>query len=517
MNAIPARYLRLCGPALVLGALGALLLPLYRYQINQDAITYISIAQKYARADWMNAVNGHAYPLISWIMAPLLLSGLDPLLTAKIISLAAGAVAIILTGALCLQQGLGRRAALLCQACCLPGILYFACTIVTPDLLLSAILLMYHLCVLSPSYSRRVRCGIACGIIGGLAYLTKSYGLLFFLVHFPLVNGWYFFKHTGPARKTVAAGFLSGMALFLAICACWSGVISMKYGRTTSSNQGSVIMSAISPHRWEGPSRLVAPPNATAVSIWEDPQAAFTQRHWSPFLSRSDFSYWLHFIARNTGVTVWTFFIFSPIGFCLCLWYAGRALRRGRSTRDGWVIAYMALTCALFAGGYCLLIAEERYLWPLFFLFALLSTAGLAHLGENKSLKSRTLSTGAVLIFFLSFAAMPAAMLYKNVHTGREYAALGTRLRTVIPPGSKLVFDTDWYGSSFITYHVRSQIYGTADNIDTDALAGELQRCAIDYFILWENQPEQYPFLRDASEIALPGPHTPRIFRLPHR
>lgn len=514
MNKITPIYFTTYAPVFVLAIFGIALLPLYRYQINQDAITYISIAQKYARADWYNAVNGHAYPLISWILAPFLAIGFEPLLTSKIVGLLIGIITIAAMGMLCYQLGFNRQRTLLCQFCSLPAILYFAYTIVTPDLLLAAIMLIYLRCTLAPAYSQTVRYGILCGISGGFAYLTKSYFLLFFLCHFPLLNCWYYFKNNRTERKNIIFSFLAGMVFFSIICLGWSTAISMKYGQTTSSNQGSVILSAISPYRWKGPDHLVDPPNATAVSIWEDPHEAFAQRHWSPFLSPADFKYWLHFILRNLRVTVWTFFIFSPLGFCICLWYAADMLRRRRFSVSDTIAAYIIGTCAIFAGGYCLLIAEERYLWPLFFLFIILSMLGLTELIKKNFFKNRALYTGTLLLFFLSYAAMPAGMLYENMNTGHEHAVLGQKLRHSFAPGSKLVFDTNWYESLFLTFHLQSQIYGTADNIPTPKLADELQRCAIDYFILWQHTPDEYPFLNNASEVTINGIHELRIFKI---
>jgi hypothetical protein len=513
MESLSRNFRPSLAPVLILIVVGALLLPLYRFQINQDAITYISIAQKYVRGDWYNAINGHAYPLISWILAPFIICGIDPLLSSKIINLGIGAVILYTVAVFCSRLGLNRRLTVLCQLCILPGILYFAFTLITPDLLLSVILLFYHICALAPAYSKKMRYGFLCGLIGGIAYLAKNYSMPFFLCHFLLLNCFYYFKNTGLERKKIILAFASGLTIFLIICGTWSGIISMKYGKLTASNQGSSIMSVISPYRWAGPDHLIEPPNSTAVSIWEDPQGAFTGQQWSPFISRADFKYWLRHIERNLRIVLWSFFIFSPIGFCVCLWHATVTLRRPFLESAGSII-YIIVTCAIFASGYCLLVTDERLLWPLFFLFAILSILGLAELIKKSFFKNRVIYTGALLIFCLSFSVMPANMLYKNVNTGQEHALLGQKLSDVIAPGSKLVFDTKWYESLFLTFHLQSQIYGTADNIPTTKLADELQRCAIDYFILWQHTPDEYPFLNKASEIRANGLNELRIFKL---
>ena len=53
-------------------AAGFALLPFFRYQINPDGISYISIAQKYLIGDIDNAINGHFSPLFSWLLVPFL-------------------------------------------------------------------------------------------------------------------------------------------------------------------------------------------------------------------------------------------------------------------------------------------------------------------------------------------------------------------------------------------------------------------------------------------------------------
>ena len=82
----------------LLGALGLylvagfLLIGAFRYQINPDALSYISIAQHYRDGFWGDAINAYWSPLYSWLLLPLLFFGLEPLLAAKIVNLALGFV-----------------------------------------------------------------------------------------------------------------------------------------------------------------------------------------------------------------------------------------------------------------------------------------------------------------------------------------------------------------------------------------------------------------------------------------
>ncbi len=486
---------------LVYLAAGMLLLPMYRYQINPDAITYISIAQKYARGDFYNAINGHAYPLISWLLVPFILGGIDPLLATKILNLILGSIAVFGLQLLFSRFSVNEKVRRICFFSIIPGVIYFAYSVITPDLLLATLLLFYHAFVYSPGYSQKNSRGMLCGLVGGMAYLAKSYSLLFFLCHFTLINCYYYFKNTASARKTILCNFGSGMLVFLIICGSWAGVISIKYGFITTSNQGSVILSAISPYPSKGPDYLVAPPNNTAVSIWEDPYVVMQKNSWSPFNSRADFRHWMKVIMKNIRNTIWYFICFSPVGFCICLGYVlfltGAQHRLGN--HEG--ILYILVTTILYAGGYCLLVVNERYLWPLFFLFVIMSSCGLSMLLTKKLFNRKGVAAIILFLFGASYILMPVNNLYTSLNSGKQIYLLGSQLQQYIPPGSKIVSNTQWYESLFLAYHLKSRIYGTADNMRNDKLAKELRTFAIDYFIVWGNSTDTYPFLEHSKEI----------------
>ncbi|MHC4720172.1 MAG: hypothetical protein ACYSYT_06835, partial [Planctomycetota bacterium] len=57
--------------------LGGALVGHYRYQINPDGISYISVAQKYLAGDFAGAINGYWGPLYSWLLMPFLYFGIE--------------------------------------------------------------------------------------------------------------------------------------------------------------------------------------------------------------------------------------------------------------------------------------------------------------------------------------------------------------------------------------------------------------------------------------------------------
>src|SRR5688572_4382331 len=62
----------------------------YRYQINPDAISYISIAQKYLAGDFGAAINAYWSPLYSWLLMPFLAIGIPALLATKVLTVFLG-------------------------------------------------------------------------------------------------------------------------------------------------------------------------------------------------------------------------------------------------------------------------------------------------------------------------------------------------------------------------------------------------------------------------------------------
>src|SRR5262252_9453801 len=68
----------------------------YRFQINPDGVSYISIAQGYLHGDFKHAVNGYWGPLLSWLLVPLLAVKIEPVLATKLLAvLMAGANVVL--------------------------------------------------------------------------------------------------------------------------------------------------------------------------------------------------------------------------------------------------------------------------------------------------------------------------------------------------------------------------------------------------------------------------------------
>ena len=119
--------------------LGLFLFPFFQYKLNLDAISYISIAEKYGVGNIPDAINGYWGPLLSWLMTPALFLGLDAVWSAKCLLLIIGAITLFQVRTLVDILGIKdifRKVLLLISALL---ILNYALTLITPDLLLSLI------------------------------------------------------------------------------------------------------------------------------------------------------------------------------------------------------------------------------------------------------------------------------------------------------------------------------------------------------------------------------------------
>jgi len=59
-------------------------------RLTGDATLYLSIAEKYIRGDFSNAINGYWGPLLSWLLVPLLYIGASHVFAVNALSLIFG-------------------------------------------------------------------------------------------------------------------------------------------------------------------------------------------------------------------------------------------------------------------------------------------------------------------------------------------------------------------------------------------------------------------------------------------
>lgn len=495
-------------------AIGAWAILAYRHQINPDGVSYISIARKYLAGDIDAAINAYWSPLQSWLLAPLLGVGLPPALAARLLALALSLV--LLRGAWHIARNLGLArwpAALICIAL-VPITLNLGMTTITADLLATTLVVLYLVVMTRPDGVATRRDAIIAGLLGGLAFLAKSYLLGFFLLHYLAIMLWRLRSGVDASRRQLA---LAGTALLTCgvIAAAWTGALSLKYGRLTMGSTGAYNhalhhpVERGHPHHIDG---LLRPPNATAVSAWEDP--TYTAIHeWSPFESTRNLLHVLRRIHTNTreAIAVLQWYSLLSIGIIVAaLLVAGGRLEPGPAMP----VLVLLLAAGIQPLGYLVFQITSRYLAPaavsLFLLGAFLVT-------HNRWLGTATLRANAVLaLLCASFALEPAQSLWRQRGTGQADHELALALDNVIPRGSRVASNTQWAQTMRIAFENGWRYFGELQpGVTAEAALFQLDRHAIDYFIVWDSA-RTWRFTDDWVEVS--GNRVPqaRIYRVEH-
>jgi hypothetical protein len=496
-------------------AAGVLIIKNYRYEINPDGISYISIAQKYVSGDFSNAINGFWGPMISWLLAPLLAVGTEPLFAAKILNLLIGVAAIIALLVLSYRFEMSGSIRTVILFCAVPVILSFAFSDITPDLVLMFLLLVYLGIIFKQDYAASTKYGVLCGFWGGLSYLTKSYAFPFFISHFLIMNIIHCLRgETKEVKKKVVRNFLAGIAVFVLISGVWIGLISNKYeeftfGTSGKIAQGSVVSAGFQGLGvyWQG---FLEPPNKTAISVWEDPS-------YLKSLPREKVGRW-DFVKNQVKITTGligevgkVFMDFSVLSIAVGVAYVLFWLRRFNKAIIQVMppeVLYPIVMIAIYAGGYSLVVVRARYLWVLCLVLMLMGGYVLNRLFENEFF-TKTRRAVLLVIFFLSFAVPALKELEAYANRGKGIYGLSEVLKSRIGQNQKIASNTNWPSMLYLAYHLNCKYYGVPKENTTRAeLNSDLGKYGIDYFFAWGGTAGDYRLLSNYKEITgggIPG------------
>jgi len=506
----PKNYLVLV--LLIYLAAGISILKYYRYQINPDGISYISIAGKYLNGDFSNAVNGWWGPMISWLLMPFLLLGVEPLLAAKILNLIIGSLAILIVWKLSHQFPISSAIRKVILFSLIPVVLSFSMSDISPDLLLMCLLFAYLRIIFQPDYAATIKKGALCGVWGSFAYFAKSYAFPFFISHFFIMNVLHYFRaETKQTKKKVVCNFLAGAVVFTLVSGVWIGLLSNKYGELTFGTVGKATYRIKAAPDAPGAGVLwlgfLEPSNPTAISAWED--ASYLKI--PPYEHMDTWSFvknQLRVTSRIIGKMANIFMDFSPLSIAIGIAYVLFWLQRFNIKTMPAEVLFPTITIAIFAGGYSLVRANPRYLWLICLMLMLMGGYVLARLFENNFF-TKTRRTALLIIFFLSFAVPAYGGLKSYANRGKSIYSLGKALKSRIAPNCKIASNTSWAGSLYLSYHLDCKYYGVQEkNITKTKLKRDLEKYGIDYYLLWGGAAPDLRFLSNYEEITggrIPG------------
>jgi len=501
----PEKFRGFLLPIIVYVVSGLAFLNFYRYQLDPDGISYISIAQKYACGDFHDAINGYWGPMTSWFLVPFLVVGVPPLVSAKLLSLCIGCLTIISFKSFSYRFHMSEKVRRTTLLVTIPVVLQFAVWIFTPDLLLTCVLLTYFSIIFRMDYPAHLFHGALCGGIGAIAYLAKSSAFPFFLLHFLLLSGLHYRGALTKGRKSkVLLSFLLGLAAFVALSTPWVSIISKKYGNTTIGTAGRYNWQMAGPeskgqaHFYQG---FIKPPNQSAISGWEDPSYIRTTP-WSPFDSWRNFLHELRLVLRNVYAIVMAFESFSFLSMAIILGFiVSCAAPPSRVSLRGGAL-FALLTILLYAGGYTPFLVRSRHLFVLCLLLVAMGGSLLDKLFSSDFFtQARRKIT--ICFFVVSFVGAPTAQLLRDINVGKDIYELNRRLQETCMIKGNVASYNNWRESLYLSFHLNVRYYGVPKpGIADPDLEMELKRNDIDYFLVWDRAWEDIGFLSDYQEVT---------------
>lgn len=502
----------------VAGIITLFLLKYYQYPINPDVISYICISQKYASGDFSNAINGYWGPFFSWLLTPFLFFGSTPLqfvYLSEILSLIIGFFTLLGVRLLSCKFEIEEKIRTAMMFAMIPIVLYFWLRGVFVDLLILCIIIFYLNVIFSSKYQDKLLNGLACGIIGAMAYLTKSYALPFFVSHFLLFNFLYYININREKRKNVLKNLALGLTVFIAISGIWVGLISYKYDELTFGTTGGYNQKLIGPD-YKGQhlmySQLLKPPNKTAISAWEDP-SFIKMDSWSPLKL---WKYQLKIIWKNLKDTIDIYLSFSFLSIIIILVAMLMYIKYPKKQVLKKNIIYPLLTLGLYSAGYLLILVEDRYLWIVYILLLLMGGYLLTVLFKNPFFDNKKKNILAVF-FLLSFTTIPATNFIYAINgdiNSEGIYELSQTLKNEYNVHGNIASNDEWRKSLYIAYFTNSKYYGQIrKNSSTNDLELELKKNNIDFYIVWGESGES-GILPDYNDITGGKLHGLKIYSL---
>lgn len=395
----------------------------FNHYYTPDTIYYISVAEHLRGGDFYSAINAYWSPLMSWLLAPLMLVYNDGIIWFKIINALLGIFILVkIYKILDLYKVKERIQFVFLLALCFLVPLY--CVLyLTPDVLAAALLLQYYYLLLTDKlYGKPLLLALA----GFVLYLAKAYCLYFFVIHILV----YFIL--SKKNKSLLPSLVKGLALLAVLCAVWAGVLAYKYNSFTLSTSGRYNRAIITKQaQLQHPCdtlQMIAPGPKERYAAWEE-----MSRHVKSSITEN----WLTpaNIGHNIASASRLFYATPRYG----VWLFTIPLLLLLIRRKGNTVLLLPLSAGLiYLAGYLVLFIEERYLVFSTIVLVLLQAVILNLL----DVKNKYLLYGALLVYFYSITR-PVADTYFSFSQKSETVSHSISSQT----------KTWHHNNNYVTYH----------------------------------------------------------------
>lgn len=486
------RFYQLCAAAFYM-ILFFLLFPWYQYVLDIDAISYIHVAERFAKGNYYHSINGYWSPLISWILVPFIKAGMDPVFSAKYINGLLGLLTLFscfsLMDKFSIHNILKRILPFVLAVLMLSYAFYELCA----DLLQLFLMLLYLNLIFSKNFIGNNGKIVMAGVLGALCYYAKAYNFPFFLLHFTVAAFILVKKNNGVAGKKA---FLMktgiGLITFLLLVIPYIGFLTHKYGSVRINNAAKLntswfLSAGSGDHR-----RMVAePPYTDATSYWDEPTYS-QEKYVGPFTSVRYFLIQIKWTISNTikflgllnQITVFVYLVLFSF-----LFYLYRQKTGGHYNEK-----LLLLTTLLYPSGYLLIFIEWRYIWLLPITILLMSAILLSWCLE-KGYISKKLFVALAVIVPGSFLLQPINELQDLRNSNKDVYKIADIFKAQNIRGRFFLHYksfTPYWKTVVLCYLTQSKLYGPAAlDYNYDELMQAAKQYNINYYLYFYDFPSE--------------------------
>lgn len=513
MKRRPSPTLDTPGRALLLGLFliaSFSLLPLVRWDIDPDGVSYMNVAHAYLRGDFGAAVNGYWAPMYSWLLAGVFANGIEPILAAHLLGVVFGVAALHQVWALASALSIEAWTRRLVVAACVPLTALASVAGLSPDLLLVCLLLWYVRATVQSEQHGPVVAGVLTGLAGALSYFTKAYAFYFVLAHLLTVGAAdLLLARSSPLRKSTAVRVSAALATFLVLSSTWMAVLYSKYGTVTVSTSSGYNRALLtSPTRGHPMfyAGFFRPPSPSDTSAWSDPSyfdvaAMRTAAAGLPAASGTER------LIGNVRTAAALLVEFAPSLLLLgVIALSARSWRRlGDLSRSDWIVVAAA---AIYLGGYVPLTVALRYIYVVPMLLALAGGA----LVQRAIVPVRP-SVGIALC--LAMWPGPVGQLWNLDGNGsRPSVEIAGNLGGTLPAGCRLASNGAWKESLYVAYRAGCQYFGQRGDLDASQAKRALADLGVEFYLEWTLPGSAAPLFEGQLLGSDPGSGV-RVFAVP--
>ncbi len=456
--------------------------PLYTYLLDSDATAYLTIAERMARGEYLQSINGLWSPLNCWLMVPFLKLGANAWLVAK--GLNAFFAAVLLAQAFYLFKKLkfNSFALRVLTFTLVPILVMYAYYQIFGDVLQLIFALAYVHLFITKDFLLQRKYVLLAAIIMGVGFYAKAYSFIFFGAHFTII-AFIAWRKSTALRKEVLVNYVLGIVTIVAVVLPWSFQLEKKYGAfSLTGHAGKLNMSwYINSGKTFKPEidLLIPPPYDDSPSFWEDPYVSQGQLS-TPLSSGHHFYRWVLRVG-HTCIMALKCVTQISLGFILIVLLLLYSFYKRNDIPEPYLSILLALI--ILPLGYLAMHIETRYIWLSTFL---LMPLGMYLINTKVVLEKRPLF---ILLFAFSFLPFLIKDYVQLAGKNKELFEMAEELKANDISG-KIATNINDEGSFWVVSYLAGLNNYTIEQSDysLQELANEMKRYDVKHYIHYPDQ-----------------------------